>query len=91
MDKTLDNVNIADAKAKVPDIKVFGDGDMWKLLGKASSESQGWMKSTKALVIPKVGVVLQVSTQQWGQVAEALVFIPGVTVDANGSVVEILD
>lgn len=84
--KTLDVTNIAEAKAKIPDIKVIGNGDAWQLLGKASSKEQGWMKSTKAYEIPGYGVVLQVSTQQGSNVAEALVTIPSVKIveDING-------
>lgn len=84
--KTLDNVNIADAKTKVNDIKVVGNGDLWQLLSKASSAEQGWMKSCKAMQIDDVGCVVQVTTQQGNQVAEALAFVPGVRIieDVNG-------
>lgn len=51
-EKVLGNTNIAEAKAATPDLVVFGDGDMWKLLGKVSSESAGWMGSTKAMEVP---------------------------------------
>jgi len=83
--KTLDNVSIEDAKQKVTDIKVTGDGNLFTLLSKASSESQGWMKSTKAMEIPGVGCVVQVTTQQRNMdfsysVAEALTFVPGVKI-----------
>lgn len=89
--KTLDNTNVAEAKAKVSDIKVFGNGDLFQLLAKASSEQQGWMKSTKAMQTPH-GCVVQVTTQQKNidltySVAEALTFVPGVQikVDENGN------
>ena len=80
-DKVLDNLNTEDAKS-YSDVQVYGDPDMWGLLCKASSEDQGWMKSTKGLDIPGVGVVLQVTTQQRNpdgsySVAEALTFVPG--------------
>lgn len=44
------------------------------------------MKSTKAMEIAGYGVVLQVSTQQGDNVAEALVTIPNVKItdDDNG-------
>ena len=86
MEKTLDNINIADVKAKVSDVKVFGNGDLFQLISKASSVEQGWMKSTKAMEIKGYGIVLQVSTQQGEQVAEALVTIPNVKIvsDENG-------
>jgi hypothetical protein len=73
--KTLDNRCVSDAKKATSDIKTFGNGDMWKLLGKASSESEGWMKSTKAMPAGS-GVLVQVSTQQGENVAEALAFVP---------------
>lgn len=76
-DKTYGNTNINKAKDNVSDLQVYGDGDMFKLLAKASSQIEGWMKSTKAMAIPGVGVLVQVTTQQDGQVAEALAFVPG--------------
>lgn len=84
--KVLDVVNIEDAKTKIPDIQVVGNGDAWQLLSKASSKSGKWMKSTKALYIPGYGVVLQVSTQQGDNVAEAITLIPNVKIvdDVNG-------
>ena len=83
-DKTMDNTDINQAKKQVSDLKVFGDGDMFKLLCKASSQQEGWMKSTKAMHIEGVGCVVQVTTQQKNldgsyAVAEAVCFVPGVT------------
>lgn len=90
-EKTLDNTNVAEAKAKVSDIKVFGNGDLFQLIAKASSEEQGWMKSTKAMETP-VGCVVQVTTQQKNidgsySIAEALTFVPGVAIkeSSNGN------
>lgn len=85
-EKTLDNVNVADVKAKVSDVVVVGNGDTFRLLCKASSKAQGWMKSAKAMEIPSVGCVVQVTTQQGDNVAEALCFVPGVKIvdDVNG-------
>lgn len=75
-EKTLNVASMEDLKAKVSDVEVIGDPGAWKLLGKASSKAQGWMKSTKAMEAPG-GVVVQVSTQQGSNVAEALVYVPG--------------
>ena len=77
-DKTLDNVNIEDAKNKVSDIEVFGNGDAWELLCKASSKKEGWMKSTKTMRVGgnQGGLLVQVSTQQGDNVAEAITFVP---------------
>lgn len=62
--KSLHNTDINGAHKSVPDIQTFGNGDMWQLLCKASSESEGWMKSTKAMEIPGIGCLVQVTTQQ---------------------------
>ena len=83
MNKTLDNTDIDGATKNVTDIKVFGNGDSWQLLCKASSEVEGWMKSTKAYEITGVGCLVQVTTQQRNMdgsysVAEAVAFVPGV-------------
>lgn len=84
--KVLDVTSIEDAKSKIPDIQVVGNGDAWQLLSKVSSKSGKWLKSTKALYIPGYGVVLQVSTQQGDNVAEAITLIPNVRIvdDVNG-------
>ncbi len=86
MEKSLDVTSVEDAQAgKVSDIVVVGDGNMFQLLCKASSKSQGWMKSCKAMETPH-GCIVQVTTQQGDNVAEALVFVGGVVIapDVNG-------
>lgn len=80
-EKTLNVKDMDSLKAKVSDVEVFGDPGAWKLLGKASSKAQGWMKSTKAMDVPGLGVLVQASTQQGSNVAEALTFIPGATLE----------
>jgi hypothetical protein len=80
LNKSLDVTNETDAKSKVSDINVVGNTDTFQLLCKASSVAQGWMKSTKAMEIPGVGCIVQTSTQQENNIAEALVFVPGVEV-----------
>ena len=87
-DKTLHNSDISGAKVNVPDIKVVGNGDMFKLLCKASSQNEGWMKSTKACEIPGSGCIVQVTTQQKDAnggyaVAEALTYVPGVRIEED--------
>lgn len=84
MEKDLTVTSIADAGEKVNDIVVFGNGDLFSLLSKASSKEQGWMKSSKAMQTPN-GCVVQVTTQQKNldgsyAVAEALTFVPGVAI-----------
>ena len=89
-EKTLHNSDISGAKKNVPDIVVYGNGDLFKLLSKASSQREGWMKSTKAMEIPHVGCLVQVTTQQRNPdgsyaVAEALQFVPGVVLLENAA------
>jgi len=84
LEKTLHNADVSGAKANVPDIKVVGNGDTFRLLCKASSQAEGWMKSAKAMEVPG-GCVVQVTTQQRNPdgsyaVAEALTFVPDVKI-----------
>lgn len=81
MNKTLNNSDVKGARKQVTDLEVFGNGDLFQLLCKASSKKEGWMKSTKAMEIKGVGCVVQVTTQQDGQVAEAVCFVPGVVIE----------
>lgn len=89
-EKTLHNSDVSGAKQNVPDIKVVGNGDSFKLLCKASSQQEGWMKSTKAMQTHQ-GCIVQVTTQQRNPdgsyaIAEALTYVPGVAIadDVNG-------
>jgi hypothetical protein len=77
----LHNSDVSGAKVNVPDIKVVGNGDMFRLLCKASSAKEGWMKSSKAMEIEGVGCFVQVTTQQRNPdgsyaLAEAISFAP---------------
>lgn len=88
MEKTLDITDSKGAKAAIPDLKLFGDPDTWKLVCKASTNGEGWMKSTKAMEIPGWGCVLQVTTQQRNPtgdyvLAEALVALPGTCIERS--------
>jgi hypothetical protein len=95
MTKSLHNTDVNGAKKNVSDLNVFGDGDTFKLICKASSENEGWMKSTKACRVLDLGCLVQVSTQQRNpdgsySVAEALSFVPQAHIiedkDENGVV-----
>ena len=80
-------VSAEDAKAKVNDVVIVGNGNLFQLLCKASSESQGWMKSSKAMEIPGLGCVVQSTTREKGErPAEAMVFVPDCRIepDVNG-------
>ena len=79
--KTLHNSTASGATKNVKDIQFWGDGDMFKLLCKASSKEEGWMKSTKAMEIPAIGCVVQVTTQQGDNIAEAITFVPSTKIE----------
>jgi hypothetical protein len=85
MEKTLDIDCIKTAKENISDLKVYGKGDTFALLCKASSNKEGWMKSTKVCNVYG-GCIVQVSTQQKNpdgsySVAEALTYVPNVHMD----------
>jgi hypothetical protein len=82
--KSLHNTTANGAKKNVKDIQFWGDGDTFLLISKASSEAEGWMKSTKAMPVG-TSVVIQVTTQQRNpdgsySVAEALTTVDKVIV-----------
>ena len=81
--KTLNNTDVNGAKNQVKDIEVFGNVDLFQLICKASSKAEGWMKSTKAMQIPGLGCVVQVSTQQGDSIAEAVCNVPGALIHEN--------
>ena len=78
--KTFSNTTASQAKDNVKDIQFWGNSDLFKLLSKAFSKNENWMKSTKVMEIPGVGCVVQVTTQQGDKIAEAVTFIPGVKI-----------
>jgi len=84
MAKTLHNSDSVGTAKNVKDVNFVGDVDAFKLICKASSEAEGWMKSTKAMFVGN-GCVVQVTTQQRNpdgsySVAEALTYVPGVDI-----------
>lgn len=84
--KSLHNTTANGARKNVKDIRFWGNGDTFKLISKASSEDEGWMKSTKAMEIQKIGCVVQVTTQQKNpdgsyECAESITFVPGVRIE----------
>jgi hypothetical protein len=89
-EKTLHNSDASGTRQNVPDVKIVGNGDAFRLLFKASSESEGWMKSTKAMQVG-TDCIVQVTTQQRNidgtyAVAEALTYVPNAVIvdDVNG-------
>jgi len=88
-EKTLGNTCANGATKNVKDIVFWGNGDTFKLISKASSENEGWMKSTKAMSCG-TSIVVQVTTQQKNldgsySIAEALTTIK------NAKIVEVMD
>lgn len=86
-EKTLGITEVKGAKENIKDIVVYGDGDTFKLLCKASSQEEGWMKSTKVCNVDQ-GCIVQVTTQQRNpdgsySVAEALQYVPGMSIDTE--------
>ena len=87
--KSLGNTCSNGAKKNVKDIVFWGDGDTFKLISKASSENEGWMKSTKAMQCGD-SVVVQVTTQQRNpdgsySLAEALTTVANAKIVVNGN------
>ena len=85
--KTLENTTTDGATKNVKDIQFWGNGDTFKLISKAWSKEEGWMKSTKAMEIAGIGCVVQVSTQQGENVAEAITFVPGVRISSKQCII----
>lgn len=88
-EKDLGITEVRGAKANISDLQVYGDGDTFKLLCKASSQEQGWMKSTKVCNVYG-GCIVQVTTQQKNPdgsyaLAEALTYVPHMNIDISAS------
>lgn len=86
--KSLHNTTSNGARKNVKDIQFWGDGDTFKLISKASSEAEGWMKSTKAMQIDGVGCVVQVTTQQRNpdgsySLSDAVTFVPNSKIEVS--------
>lgn len=73
--RSLHNSPSNPATKNVPDIQKYGLPDNWMLVCKASSQKEGWMRSTKAMNLAG-GCLIQVSTYDNGQIAEAITFVP---------------
>lgn len=86
-EKTLKNSEVSGATKNVSDLVTVGNGDSFRLLCKAYSLEEGWMKSSKAYFDGR-GCFVQVTTQQKNQdgtysLAEALSYSPGVHIVAD--------
>ena len=85
MEKTLDISEVKGAKENIGDLKIYGD--TFRLLCKASSQEQDWMKSTEVCNVDG-GCIVQVTTQQRNPdgsyaVAEALTYVPEMNIDIS--------
>lgn len=85
--KDLEISEVRQAKDNINDLNIYGDGDTFALLCKASSKEQGWMKSTKVCNVYG-GCIVQVTTQQENDngsysLAEALTFVPNIHMDTT--------
>jgi len=83
--KSLGNTCASGATKNVKDIVFWGDGDTFRLISKASSDNEGWMKSTKAMQVGN-SVIVQVTTQQRNPdgsyaVAEALTTVQNAQIE----------
>lgn len=88
-EKQLNISDINSARENIPDLEVYGDGDTFALLCKASSQNEGWMKSTKVCNLSD-GCIVQVTTQQENAdgsyaIAEAITYVPGVNLDKESN------
>jgi hypothetical protein len=88
-EKQLDISEVKGAKANISDLKIYGDGDTFRLLCKASSQEEGWMKSTKVCNVGN-NCIVQVTTQQRNpdgsySIAEALTYVPNANIDVNAN------
>lgn len=86
-EKDMGITEVRGAKANISDLVVYGDGDTFALLCKASSQEQGWMKSTKVCNV-EGGCIVQVTTQHKNPdgsyaVAEALTYVPNNHINTN--------
>ncbi len=96
MTRTLNASKEDDARRLIEDLGTVGDPFKWRLVCKAYSKIEGWMKSTKAMDIPGAGVIVQVTTRETEAarglaVAEALTFVPNTfLMEKEDGTVEIL-
>lgn len=83
IEKTMSNNANETVSDNVPDVVLLGvDENPWKLMCKAYSKKEGWMKSTKAMNLHGNNVLVQVTTQQRNpdgsySIAEALITVQG--------------
>lgn len=75
MKRPLDVTDAQDAREKMPDIKIFGDGNLYELIGKDVNPQQNYMETLKGMDSPS-GCHLQVEIRYGKVIAQAVVVIP---------------
>lgn len=71
-------------------VKTWGNPDTFILISKAYNVKEKWFKSTKAMYTGN-GVLIQTSTNESGNISDALEFVRGVIIaerTVNGEIVE---
>jgi len=71
-------------QAKERGVEMVGT-QLWRTVCKAWDKKAGWMKSTKALEVHGLGVLVQVTTKEGTSLAEATCFIQGATLQDMGN------
>lgn len=72
---TLDNTNSNETQSQVSDVEIFGNINLFQLICKISSTSEGYSEITKAMQTPE-GCIIQVTTQYCGSMSVSLTFVP---------------
>lgn len=87
MDRVLNSSTVNQAGSVIRDLQLYGAANPFTLLAKASSDEQGFMKTTKVMNLPG-GCLVQTETQQRNfdgsyALSQALCFVPFVHIDKD--------
>ena len=86
-EKTLSNSANSTVKDNVPDVVLMGvKSNNWRLMCKAFSKKEGWMKSTKGLNLSTNQVLIQTTTQQKN--SDGSYSIADTLISVNGNLIE---
>lgn len=86
-EKTLSNSANSTVKDNVPDVVLMGvKSNNWRLMCKAFSKKEGWMKSTKGLNLSTNQVLIQTTTQQKN--SDGSYSIADTLIAVNGNLIE---
>lgn len=59
---------------------VIGNPDTFKVLVRSSDAKEGWHKTTRAMEIPNIGCIVQVTTQRGNDISESLATVLDVVI-----------